>query len=873
MLGPLLLLLAAPISVSAFLQPPTSQTKSHHVTSTSTSVLKSHNNIHRDILIIGSGLAGLSIAHHIATSDTKRHITILERESPTQQHKKTTAGSFAAAGMLAPQSERMPSGPYLDLCLASREMYGEFVRSVEGGAKEALEGGDGEWLWDLVNDSHHFKDTRDGSKTTSRNSSSRNKLKPWETGFHSTGGFLAPAFAGDAVATWSPQPHSGTAYWLDDIQIRELEPLLHPNVIGGWWFPEDASVDARRLTCALRAACVGLGVDILSGEQYAVNSLEMSAGKCTGVHLSNGRVYSANVVVVANGSWMKNLLPVPIVPHKGQSFSLRMPENQPPLLNRVLFAQDTYIVPKADGRIIVGATVEPGRFDGDVTPEGMLHCLHEATRLCPSLKELPIEETWAGLRPTTPDKSPILGSTLFENVFVAGGYWRNGVLLAPKTGQLVGDLIVHDGDVSKLSTEDAALLNAFRWDRFTQEGGGAKLAANARYASSLYPVHKRSSTGVSSAVGTELGFYEGASAARGDREQDRQSMFGLSEVEDGRLEKAARMGVSDAGAFDFSSVNINAWMDEDFGESENDGEEKSVAVAAADDNDVLTASSVNEDLQSIKEQSTADNEEALDATPVDMSNLSSIYEQIMANKAKSAESLEMGQDTTEQKPDFPFRIYHVDKKTREATMVPPYTQPGEFMRMKEEGKLKPTDEFQGAEEEGSDSRSISAAQSIESKDSSQTTTYDGYSAIREAYGEGSSEEETAAATRAARMRNRVKTSEIDESAIGVMSFEASKSADDYNDSTVESKAPLLIETNTESPIKPIVINGVSNGQTKSTILSSTVTDDDASNETTFDGYTAIQEANSSESREDELEKMRAMRMKNRIKSSDLESLF
>jgi hypothetical protein len=206
-------------------------------------------------------------------------------------------------------------------------------------------------------------------------------------------------------------------------------------------------------------------------------------------------------------------------------------------------------------------------------------------------------------------------------------------------------------------------------------------------------------------------------------------------------------------------------------------------------------------------------------------------------------------------------------------MVPPYTQPGEFMRMKEEGKLKPTDEFQVAEEEGSDSRSISAAQSIESKDSSQTTTYDGYSAIREAYGEGSSEEETAAATRAARMRNRVKTSEIDESAIGVMSFEASKSADDDNDSTVESKAPLLIETNTESPVKPIVINGVSNGQTKSTILSSTVTDDDESNETTFDGYTAIQEANSSESREDELEKMRAMRMKNRIKSSDLESLF
>lgn len=709
----------------------------------------------------------------------------------------------------------------------------------------------------------------DGTTTSTSKRSIENgnngRLKPWETGFHSTGGFLAPAFAGDAVATWSPQPSSGQAYWLDDVQIRELEPTLSTEVTGGWWFPEDASIDARRLTRALRASCIGRGVDILSGENYQVTSLEMNGGKCTAVHLSNGRIYSANAVVVANGAWMRNLLPVPIVPHKGQSLSLRTPPNAPPLLNRVLFAQDTYIVPKADGRIIIGATVEPGKFDGDVTPEGMLHCLHEATRLCPPLKELPIEETWAGLRPTTPDKAPILGSTLFENVYVAGGYWRNGVLLAPKTAQLVGDLILNDGDVSALSEKDAALLNAFRWDRFTKEGGGAKLAADARYASSLYPVHKRSSTGVSSSVGTELGFYEGASAARGDREQDRKSMFGLSEVEDDRLEKAARMGVSDAGAFDFGNVDMNAWMDDDFGEGESDGEEVGNALAAEDDNDALMDGSVNGD-----DQSMADNEETLDATAVDMSKLSSVYEQIMANKAKAAESLEMGQDTTEQKPDFPFRIYHVDKKTREITMVPPYTQPGEFMRMKEEGKLESTNEFQAAD----DSESV-PVQSIEPADSTQTTSYDGSSAIRKAYGEGSSEEETAIATRAARMRNRVKTSEIDESAIGAMSMEASSSVNSPEGKEAPSSSiPPLIETNVESPIKSIEINGMSNGQIKSTVITSVAEDNvDESNETTFDGYTAIQEANSSESREDELEKMRAMRMKNRIKSSDLESLF
>ena len=100
---------------------------------------------------------------------------------------------------------------------------------------------------------------------------------------------------------------------------------------------------------------------------------------------------------------MRNLLPVPITPHKGQSFSLRMPSDTPPILKRVLFAQDTYIVPKADGRIVVGATVEAGTFDPSVTVGGMLHCINNALELVPELADLPMEETWAGMRPTTPD--------------------------------------------------------------------------------------------------------------------------------------------------------------------------------------------------------------------------------------------------------------------------------------------------------------------------------------------------------------------------------------------------------------------------------------------------------------------------------------
>ncbi|KAL7521966.1 hypothetical protein ACHAWX_007387 [Stephanocyclus meneghinianus] len=797
--------------------------------------------LHRDVLIIGSGLAGLSIAHRLASTSDK-HITVLERETPASQRSKTVAGSFAAAGMLAPQSERMAAGPLLDVCLDSREMYGGWVADVERAAREAcgngLKGDSAKYLWDAPGQGHIG---RSGT------------MEPWEVGFHSTGGFLAPAFAGDAVSTWAPQPHSGEAYWLDDVQIRELEPLLHTNVVGGWWFPEDASVDARRLTCSLRAACAGMGVHILSGEEYDVDSLEMTKGKCTGVHLASGRIYSANYIVLANGSWMKNLLPVPIVPHKGQSLSLRMPPNSPPILNRVLFAQDTYIVPKADGRIVIGATVEPGRFDGDVTPEGMLHCLAEATRLVPSLKDLPIEETWAGLRPTTPDKCPILGNTLFENVYVAGGYWRNGVLLAPKTGQLIADLILNDGDSSKLSSKDAALLEAFSWDRFTKEGGGAALAANARYASSLYPVHKRSSFGVSSSVGTELGFYEGASAAKGDRERDRQSMFGLQEQEEEILERAAARGISDAGAFTFGQSESNDDQTNEEGDS-SIGQHIAEAMAVTDaDPDALTVGVAEDDNDHMEEEAQSlqtPSEEEL-SKPVDLSSdLPSIYKKIKANKAKAAQNIEMGQDTAEKKPDLPFRIYHVDKVTREVTMVPPYTSPGEFFQMKEEGKLSLTSQVG----ESAHMKAMSDGAVANKKQE----TFDGYQVIREAFGEGTTEKETAEATRRARRRNRIKSSEIDESAIGAMSFENSskvqgKEREQVNGSRVPST--IVLETNGNS----VTSNGLAA--------------DEETNEETLDGYQAILTANSAISREEELQRMRESRIRNRIKSAEMDDLF
>jgi glycine oxidase len=506
---------------------------------------RSTNKQQRDVLILGGGLAGLSVALYLSQLDPSRHITILDRDDTASQNG--AVASFAAAGMLAPQSERLPQGPLLDLCLASRTMMPDFCDWVETLAKDS--GTEGyQYLWtNQRGNSQKEKSTASLTTTTDDN--------PWSVGYLASGGFLAPALAGDSVATWAPPADSGAATWLDATQVRELEPNLHPtNVVGGWWFPQDASVDARRLTCSMRAACVTAGVQLMLGPEYEVASLDLVNESCRGVWLnaqggsSQSKYIAAKTVLVANGAWMRNLLPVPIQPHKGQSLSLRMPSDRPPILRRVLFAQDSYIVPKADGRIVIGATVEAGSYDANVTPAGLLHILSHALQLVPGLKDLPIEETWAGLRPTTPDKGPILGKSPWENLFVAGGYWRNGVLLAPKTGELVAQLIAG----LPMSDQDEALLKAFAWDRFTEQGSGAKLAANARYAASMHPIHSRTSgLGVAASVGTELGSYSTARSAAEERSRDRGSLWGDDSDSEASFERAAQLGKQDASAYTF----------------------------------------------------------------------------------------------------------------------------------------------------------------------------------------------------------------------------------------------------------------------------------------------------------------------------------
>lgn len=454
--------------------------------------------------------------------------------------------------------------------------------------------------------------------------------------------------------------------------------------------------------------------------------------------MNNGKTYTADSILIANGSWMRNLLPVPIVPHKGQSLSLRMNPGQPPLLSRVLFAQDTYIVPKADGRIIVGATVEPGSFDPSVTPAGIMHILTSAIRLVPELASLPMEECWSGLRPTTPDKMPILGKTPWNNLYVAGGYWRNGVLLAPKTGQIIGDVLMKQ----VLSSEDEELLQAFSWDRFVSKEGGLKMAVTARIAAATYPTQQRAKGfGISPSVGTELGFYSSASSATEERKRDRD------DDDDAALEKAAQLGMSDATLFNYrvetppssSSSSSSGQLP-----SAEESSSSSLSLTKVQKTSFLDAYTIASSEPSAGDTNEENNVDGIQDTRMEEGSMANIYEQISQNKKNSLQHnyLIMGENAEKIRPDPGFRIHHVDLITQKMTLIPPYTRPETFLT----GKV-------GAASEGFAANEYNEG------------TYDGYNEIEKANGSISREEELAAMKRA-RQENRGIFSEIDMSKIG-----------------------------------------------------------------------------------------------------------
>ncbi len=235
--------------------------------------------------------------------------------------------------------------------------------------------------------------------------------------------------------------------WLSAAATRAREPHLAGKIAGALFSPEDHQVDNRKLVQALRVAAEAAGATIC--EHRLVKEIVVQGGRAKGVLLQDETLAAADIVVLAAGAWSRGIAGLPpdrrppVRPLKGQMLTLRM-DAAAPLISHVVWAPGAYMVPRRDGRLIVGATVEEKGFDETMTAGGVLTLLEAAWRAVPAVEELPIEEMCVGHRPGSRDDAPILGRGPLEGLFYATGHHRNGILLAPVTTDAMSCLILDD---------------------------------------------------------------------------------------------------------------------------------------------------------------------------------------------------------------------------------------------------------------------------------------------------------------------------------------------------------------------------------------------------------------------------------------------
>jgi glycine oxidase len=347
---------------------------------------------HHDVAVIGGGVVGLSVAW--AALRRGLSVLLLDRGDPE------ASASFVAAGMLAPTSEvAHGEESLLALGLASSRLYDAWCKELaeSSGLDPGLR--------------------RCGSLMIARDRDEAEALER-ELAYRERLGLVA----------WRLRPS----------EARRLEPALAPTLRLALEIPDDHAIDPRALTAALAAAVCAAGGEIRHGAEVA--ALLHTDQRVEGVALRSGDRIGAERVVVAAGAWAAQIpgLPeharVPVRPVKGQILRLRDPSGAG-LVERVLRLADGYLVPRGDGRYVLGATVEERGWDRDPTAGGVFELLRAAREALPGVDEWIVEEVAAGLRPGTPDNSPLLGAGELEGLYWATGHYRGGVLLAPITGE------------------------------------------------------------------------------------------------------------------------------------------------------------------------------------------------------------------------------------------------------------------------------------------------------------------------------------------------------------------------------------------------------------------------------------------------------
>jgi glycine oxidase len=250
-------------------------------------------------------------------------------------------------------------------------------------------------------------------------------------------------------------------------EVRALEPLLSPDVVGGLDVGADHSVHNRALMAALAAAC---RLDGVTEVPAAASSLLVEHDRAVGVRLDDGSCLRGGSVVLAAGAWTPlvsgvpaGLVP-PVRPVKGQILRLRTTADTGPVLTRTVRAlvhgTSVYLVPRADGEVVVGATSEERGFDDAVTAGGVWELLRDARAVLPVVTELVLVEAWAGLRPGSPDNVPLVGQSGLPGLLLATGHGRNGILLAPLTADLVAGAVLGDSPPGWAAAADPRRFHA-----------------------------------------------------------------------------------------------------------------------------------------------------------------------------------------------------------------------------------------------------------------------------------------------------------------------------------------------------------------------------------------------------------------------------
>ena len=358
-----------------------------------------------DVAVIGGGIIGLAVAWRVRASGLT--VTLLERE------QIGCGASRVAAGMLAPVAE-VEYGEHgrrlLDLALRAAEMWPGFAAELEraSGSQVGL--------------------MRTGTLMVAHDDDDARELER-QLEFRSSLGLRATRLRAS--------------------QAREREPALAPTVRLALEVPDDHSVDPRRVVSALRAACQQAGVELRERVAVTRLSLDSQARRVTGVKVSDGEAVGAHRVVVAAGAWSGELdgLPdgvsVPVRPVKGQIMRLRDPAG-PGLLSRAVRYPGGYLVPRPDGHYVLGGTMEERGFDSDSTALATYELLRNALQVVPGVGELAVEELNVGFRPGTPDNVPFIGRSEIDGLIWATGHYRNGILLAPLTAEMVAGELTGD---------------------------------------------------------------------------------------------------------------------------------------------------------------------------------------------------------------------------------------------------------------------------------------------------------------------------------------------------------------------------------------------------------------------------------------------